>query len=144
MERRTVLSSVAAAGAVGTVGCLDRLRSGDGEKTSHHFELTIQNDHDQRYEVTAEMTGDEEVVFEQAFTIEPGDGRGFTDDFPAGRYVLSVDLAGRTSLRSYWNTDNCNVHLVRIDIAADGHVSQHVTCRASVTGPGPFGTAEGM
>lgn len=83
------------------------------------------------------------VVFEQAFTIASAEGCGFADDFPAGRYVLSVDLADRTRLRSYWNTDECAVHLVRVDVAADGHFSQYVTCRDEVLGPGPFGSGDG-
>jgi hypothetical protein len=81
----------------------------------------------------------ETAVFEQTFTLGPGEGRGFGDDFPAGEYTVTVTLPDRSALRSYWNTDQCDVHRVRTDIAADGHVSHAVACHAEGTNPMPMG-----
>lgn len=141
MNRRRVLAGAATGATAGLAGCLTGYQP-DGE--THHFEIAVQNDHDEPYDVGAELVdGDGDVAFEWDAEIGPGEGRGVADDVPAGQYTLTLDLGERTRLRSYWDTDDCDVHLVRVDVAADGHVSQHVTCRASEAGPGPFGDESG-
>ena len=141
MNRRRVLAG-AAAGTAGLAGCLTGFPA--GEEPSYHREITVQNDHDEAYDVRAELVDAEErVVFEWADEVRPGEGRGVSDDVPAGQYTLTLDLDERSRMRSYWNTDHCDVHLVRTDVAADGHVSQHVTCRDQEAGPGPFDDGDG-
>lgn len=71
--------------------------------------------------------------------LASGEGRGFGDDFPAGEYTLTLTLPDRSRLQSYWNTDFCEVHQVRTEIAADGRVAHNVACHAEGADPLPIG-----
>lgn len=142
MDRRRVLAGAAAGATAGLAGCLAGYQPGESE--TYHFEITVQNDRDEPAEVRADLVdADEDVVFEWDAEVGPGEGRGVADDVPAGRYTLTLDVGANTRLRSYWDTDHCDVHLVRADVATDGHVAQHVTCRDREAGPGPFGGESG-
>ena len=139
MNRRTLLASVGTAATATLAGCVP-FSSRETETPEYHWELTVQNDHDRSYEVRVEVTdADETPVFDQSVTLGPGEGRGFSDEFPAGEYTVTVTLPDRSALRSYWNTDQCDVHRVRTDIAVDGHVSHSVACHAEGTNPMPMG-----
>jgi hypothetical protein len=129
VNRRTVLSGTATAAAVGLAGCLDSVRPGAPEL--HHLDVTAQNAHDRAYDVRVTMTNSAETtVLERSFTLDPGEGWGFSDDFDAGEYTVAVALSGRSRSQSYWNTDLCDVHRVRTEIDADGRVSHHVACES--------------
>lgn len=91
------------------------------------MELTVQNNHDRPYDLQAVMTDDDETaVLEQTFRLGSGEGRGFGDDFLAGEYTLTLTLPDRSRLRSYRNTDLCEVHRVRTEIDADTGVAHNV------------------
>lgn len=121
-----------ATAAAGLAGCIDALPD---SQPRYDLEVTVQNDHDRAYEVRTVVTdGTDTAVFEQSFTLDPGEGRGFSNDFPEGKYSIVVELPDRSELRSYWNTDLCEAHRVRIDIAADGHATHHVTCHSGERG----------
>jgi hypothetical protein len=142
MNRRSVLAGVGSTVAVGTAGCLASFRSEESPSREYHMELTVQNNHDRPYDIQAVMTdADETAVFEQTFTLGSGEGRGFGDDFPASEYTLTLTLPDRSRLRSYWNTDLCEVHRVRTVIAADGRVAHNVACHAEGADPPPIGDA---
>jgi len=138
MNRRSVLSGVAGAVTIGVAGCLGSAPTTTSEQ--YHLELTVQNDHDRAYDIRVVLTdADDRAVFEQSFRLGPGEGRGFGDDVSAGEYTLVVELPDRSELRSYWNTDQCDVHRVRTHIARDGHVSHHVACQSADGDPRPMG-----
>jgi hypothetical protein len=142
MNRRSVLAGVGTAVAVGTAGCLASFQSEEPQAREYHLELTVQNNHDRPYDIRAVLNdAGETAVFEQTFTLGPGEGRGFGDDFPAGEYTLTLTLPDRSSLRSYWNTDLCEVHQVRTEIGADGRAAHNVACHAEGTDPPPIGDA---
>jgi len=135
MNRRTVVASLGAVATGSFAGCAS---FGPGETETetpaYRMELTVQNDHDRSYAVRIAVTdADETTVFEESFTLRPGEGRGFGDDFRAGEYTVAVSLSDRSMLRSYWNTDLCDVHRARTEIAADGRVSHSVFCQAEGT-----------
>ncbi|WP_254840819.1 hypothetical protein [Natronomonas marina] len=143
MDRRSVLAGVGTTLAVGTAGCFGPFDAGETPTRRYRLELTVQNDHDRPYDVRAVMTdADERTVFEQSFTLRPGEGRGFGDEFPAGEYTLAVTLSDRSQSRSYWNTDLCDVHRVRTTVAADGRVSHAVACLDEDADPGPLADGE--
>jgi len=135
MNRRTVLTSVGAVATMGLAGCVS-FGPGETETPEYRMELTVQNGHDRSYDVRVVVTdADETSVFEESFTLGPGEGRGLGDDFPAGEYTVAVTLPDRSVLRSYWNTDLCAVHRVRTEIVADGPVSHSVFCQAEGADP---------
>ena len=120
--------------ATGFAGCFTSPKSDESPK--YHLEVTVQNDHDRAYDVRIVMTdGNDDSVFENAFSLKPGEGRGIVDDYPTGTYTLAVSLADRAALRSYWNTDRCDVLQVRMEIGSDGRVTNAVRCanRTSTT-----------
>lgn len=129
MHRRTLLSGLTVSAAAGLAGCIDDVLPEDQPR--YGLEVTVQNDHDRAYEVRVVVTdGSDAAVFEQSFTLGPGEGRGFSNDFPAGEYTIAVELPDRSESRSYWNTDLCEAYRTRTHIAADGHVTHHVTCHS--------------
>ncbi|WP_336136414.1 hypothetical protein [Natronomonas amylolytica] len=133
MHRRTLLSGLTVSAAAGFAGCIDDVLPEDQPR--YDLEVTVQNDHDRAYDVRIVVTdGTDATVFEQSFTLGPGEGRGFSDDFPAGEYTIVVELPDRGESRSYWNTDLCEAHRVRTHIAADGHLTHHVTCHSGDRG----------
>jgi|GEM_PF-3523012 len=141
MNRRTVVASIGAVATATLAGCAS-FGPGETETVEYHLELTVQNDHDRSYDVLVGVTdADETAVFEESFTLGPGEGRGLGDDFPAGEYTVAVRLPDRSVLRSYWNTDLCDIHRVRTDIAADGHVSHSVFCQAEGADPPHIGAS---
>ena len=94
----------------------------------------MQNDHDRAYDVRIVLTNDnDDAVLESAFSVQPEEGQGIGDDYPAGTYSLAVSLADRAMLRSYWNTERCEVLQVRVEIGNDGHVTNTVRCANRTT-----------
>lgn len=136
MDRRSLFSAATATAAAAVAGCLD---GGDssGDDEQYHLEVTVQNEHDRTYDARVTVTdADDEAVLDRSFTLGAGEGRGFTDDYPAGEYAVVVDFADRGALQSRWDTDQCDVHLVRARIDRDGHLSNEVACtdRTPTTG----------
>lgn len=132
MQRRSVLSGLAAATAVGLTGCLDSPQT--TETPQHHLEVTVQNNHDRPYEVRVVLTeSNDDVVHDDEFSVAPGEGRGFSNDYPDGTYRLEVSLSDRGPLRSHWDTTLCDIHQVLMDIDSEGYVSSTVRCAERTT-----------
>lgn len=129
MDRRTVLAGFGAV-TVGIAGCLDSDGS-DEVPRPFRLEVTVQNNHDQPYDVGVVVTdGEEVVVFDTSFTLSPGEGRGLGDDFAAGEYTVAIEVGDRQRGRSFWNTDQCDVHRVQTTIESDGRLTDEVSCQA--------------
>jgi hypothetical protein len=142
MDRRRVLASAGTVAAVGLAGCLPSFSSSETETPQYHMEVTVQNSHDRPYDIQISVTDtDGQSVFDQSFTLGPGEGRGLSDDFPAGEYTLTVELPDRSVSRNYWDTDHCDVYRVQTEIAADGHVTHGTACQAEGADPQPMGGA---
>lgn len=129
MDRRQVLAGAASMSIAGLAGCTGGTPPADEPR--YALEVVVQNDHDRSYEVHTVMTDASETsVFERTFTLDPGEGQGFSDDYPAGEYTIVVELSDRSELRSSWNTAFCDAHRVQTEIGVDGHMTQHVSCHA--------------
>lgn len=140
MDRRSVLAAAGALTAGGFVGCLDQFQSGQPPSADYPLELTVQNDHDRSYDVqTVVTTVGGNDVFDRSFTLGPGEGRGVSEEFTAGRYTIRVTLDDRSESRSYWNTELCDRYRVRTAIARDGHVTHSSACQAAGADPPPIG-----
>ena len=136
MNRRTYLSSLGGATVLALAGCLGGPQTDDPEL--YHLEITVQNDHDRPYDARLLVTdASEEIVIENAFTVESGVGRGLGDDLEAGTYTIEVRLDGRLALRSFWDTDLCDVHQTRVTVGADGRGSSAVRCADATTTEAP-------
>lgn len=132
MERRTLLAGVAAGLGAGLAGCLDA--PGTDESAAYHLEVTVQNDHDRPYDASVVLTdADGNRVLDDSFTVGPGEGRGLGDDYPAGTYTLEVELADRGRLRSFWDTDQCDVLQARTTVEPDGRLTNAVRCADRTT-----------
>lgn len=136
MNRRSYLSSLGGTTLLAVAGCLGGPQT--DEPTLYHLEITVQNDHDRDYDARVLVTdAQDEIVLESAFTVEPGVGRGFGDDLEAGTYTIEVRVDGRLSLRSYWDTDLCDVHQSRVTVGADGRGRSAVRCADVTTTAAP-------
>lgn len=129
MNRRAMLAGVGAAATGVMAGCLDAFGSDQTPAPTHHLEVTVQNAHDQPYDVRVSLVdADGTTVVDWSATLTPGEGRGFSDDVGAGDYTLTVTLVDRTRLVSNWNTDQCDSYVVRTTVEADGRVVDEVAC----------------
>lgn len=132
MKRRTFLSGAVAVTAVGLTGCLDG--GSEDEEPTYRMEIQVQNDHDRSYSAEIRATNaDGEVVFEESFELAPGTGRSYSEEVPAGEYTIVVDFPGRSTLRTEWDTDQCDVNRVETRVDADGRVFSDTACADRTT-----------
>lgn len=96
--------------------------------------VTVENETDRGYDVAVTVENEDgEVVLERSTSLPAGSELGFSETLAAGRYTITVDLDGRTSVRAFWPTANCADFQVRTAIDAAGQVSNAVRCADSTT-----------
>ena len=132
MDRRQYLATLYGGILLGSSGCLETAPVDDTPE--FHVEITVQNEDDRPYDVTARITdADDAVVFRTDVRLAPGEGRGYGDDLAAGDYTIEVIVDDRLALRSAWDTDDCDVHRSEVRIAPDGRGVSATRCAAATT-----------